>query len=524
MITPPIFMMQIFDKVITSKSLETLLMLLIMMIWIFFIMWLLEFIRSRIMGRVCSKIEMKLSDRIYMSIFKHSAETGERANSQYMGDLQQIRTFLTGHTFFAMLDGPWIVFFLILLFMFNIWYGLFAIGMILIFIVIALLNDRFSKNHIEDSNRYSLESAYILNSQVQNPEVVQSMGLYGNLRKRWAIKINAYYRAQENLTDQFSVWENISKTLKLASMTLMSALGALLIVQGEITPGMLIAGGLLLGKTIMPIDALIHSWKPLDNFKSSIDRVDTLLADFPAEEKKTKMPLPQASLKVENLTLVAPKAEKHVIEDLSFSLVAGDVLGIVGPSASGKSSLARALTGLWEPKSGHVRLDGTDLCHWNMVDLGEHIGYLPQDTALFEGSVTENIARFGEQDDEEVVSAAKLAGVHDMIQYLPGGYDTQVGNLGYGLSGGQRQRIALARAFYKKPKLIVLDEPNANLDSKGELALMRAIVNMKVAGSITILITHRPRVLEVTDKVMVIKDGKLVTIAPYAELKGKVEI
>lgn len=521
MLVPPIYMMQVFDKVVQSKSLETLAMLVLIVLWMFLIMWLLEMIRSRIMGRVCSRIESRLTDRLYLIIFQHASESGEKASSQPVGELMQIRQFLTGHTFFALLDAPWVIFFILTLFLFNLWYGLFAIGMLIIYAIIALLNHKATKNIIEDSNRYFLESSYIMNSQIQNPEVAQTMGLYQNLKHKWMVKNDLFLKAQRGLGDQESIFGNLSKTLKLAQMTMMVSLGAILIVDNEITAGMLIAGGLLMARVIMPIDAAIHSWKPMDQFFNSLESIDRFLADYAKMDDKTSLPEPAAHLILEKVSLIPPTAEDEVIKDISLQFLPGQVIGVVGPSASGKSSLARALVGIWKPTEGHVRLDHADLSQWDSEDLGKYIGYLPQETALFEGTVSENISRFGELDDEKVVSAAKLAGVHEMILHLPEGYDTQVGNLGVALSGGQRQRIALARAFYDRPKLVVLDEPNANLDESGEHALMRAIVNMKMAGSIVVVITHRPKVLEVTDVVINIVEGRLNAMDTFDKIPEK---
>lgn len=351
-------------------------------------------------------------------------------------------------------------------------------------------------------------------NQLRNAEAIEAMGMLEPIRLRWLKLHESMLNAQSVASERASVISGISKGLRIALQSLVLGLGAWLVVRNEITAGMMIAGSILMGRALAPVELLISSWKGFVSARSSYARLDALLSTFPERPAGLRLPAPQGNVTLEGVSAAPPAMQRPVLLNVSFSLRAGEVLGVIGPSASGKSTLARLLVGVWPALGGKVRLDGVDLFAWNKDEVGPYIGYLPQDIELFEGSVAENIARFGNIDDGKVVEAARLAGVHDMILRFPAGYDTPIGADGVMLSGGQRQRIALARAVYGNPALVVLDEPNSNLDDLGEQALVGAVRTLKARGVTVVLITHRTSIIGVVDRLLVLREGQVALFGP----------
>ena len=509
MLTPPMYMLQLYDRVVTSRSLSTLFFLTLIVMILFVMMGIFEVLRSRILIVFATQLDKTLSERVYDAIFKLSSRHPGRVSSQAMSDLNAIKQYMSTNGIFAFLDAPWLPIYILILFLFHPAYGWFALASAIVLFGIALLNENATKNGLKKSNESNRAAMRLIDMNLRNTEVINAMGMNEALKKNWKERHKAFLDSHALSSAEAGLYSNISKTMRVMSQSLMLGLGAYLVVMMEVTPGMMIAGSIIMGRALAPLDLLIASWKQYKNTRESYERLDKFLADFPVERDKLSLPNPQGSIACEAVTLVPPGAKAASLMGVSFELKAGDMCALIGPSAAGKSSLARAVLGIWPLAHGVVRIDGADINQYYSDALGQHVGYVPQDVELFEGTVAENIARFGEIDSEAIVEAAKKANVHEMILRLPDGYDTKLGAGGMSLSGGQRQRVALARALYKNPKIIVLDEPNASLDEEGEKALYSSLLEIKGKATI-ILITHKLNVLQAVDKIAVLQAGKLV--------------
>jgi len=509
MLVPPLYMLQLYDRVITSRSEGTLYMLTAIVVVLFITMALLEIIRSKILVKVGNKLDSILSQRIFNSLFDMANKHPGKASSMPLSDLTSIRQFMTGNGLFAFFDAPWIPIYIAVLFMFHPAFGYFAIFAAIVLVIFTILNEYSTKEKLAQANTLSRASTMYVDSNLRNAEVINAMGMKANIQGIWKEKYYGFLNAQNEASNKAGIWANISKSTRMLFQSLMLGLGGYLAIKNEVSPGMMIAGSIIMGRALAPLDLIINSWKGFSSARTSYSRLDSLLEDFPKDKEYMPLPAPKGEVLLEGVMVIPPNAKQPSIRGLSMKIDVGDVVGIVGPSAAGKSSLARVILGLWPLAAGKARLDKADISQWDKEDLGKYIGYLPQDIELFEGSVSQNIARFAEIDSIKVVEAAKKAGVHEMILRLPDGYDTRIGAGGASLSGGQRQRIGFARAIYDKPVLIVLDEPNSNLDEQGELALVRAIQILKAEGTTVILITHRPNILQVTNKLAVVKQGVL---------------
>ena len=503
------YMLQLYDRVVTSRSLSTLFFLTLIVMILFVMMGIFEVLRSRILIVFATQLDKTLSERVYDAIFKLSSRHPGRVSSQAMSDLNAIKQYMSTNGIFAFLDAPWLPIYILILFLFHPAYGWFALASAIVLFGIALLNENATKNGLKKSNESNRAAMRLIDMNLRNTEVINAMGMNEALKKNWKERHKAFLDSHALSSAEAGLYSNITKTIRMMSQSLMLGLGAYLVVMMEVTPGMMIAGSIIMGRALAPLDLLIASWKQYKNTRESYERLDKFLADFPVERDKLSLPNPQGAIACEAVTLVPPGAKAPSLMGVSFELKAGDMCALIGPSAAGKSSLARAVLGIWPLAHGVVRIDGADINQYYSDALGQHVGYVPQDVELFEGTVAENIARFGEIDSEAIVEAAKKANVHDMILRLPDGYDTKLGAGGMSLSGGQRQRVALARALYKNPKIIVLDEPNASLDEEGEKALYSSLLEIKGKATI-ILITHKLNVLQAVDKIAVLQAGKLV--------------
>ncbi len=519
MLLPAVYMLQLYDRVIPSGSESTLVMLTLIVMFLFVTLGALEWVRSIILVRVSTKIETLLNDRLYGIAFKQSLYSGgQRASSQPLDDLTALRQFLTGPGLFAFFDAPWIPLYIAVMFMFHAWIGWMAIITAVILIILAVLNEKATSGLLAAANGLSMKNSAQINKNLVNAEVIESMGMLANLRARWHESANQVLAMQSEASSRAGLLTSTSKTIRVSSQSLILGLGAYLAIQHEISPGSMIAGSILLGRALAPIDQMIGTWKGFVSARLQYKRIDELLLNVPADEEKMSLPDPKGHLSVEAVFVTPPGAKVPAVKGANFIVPVGVVVGVIGPSGAGKSTLARALLGIWPAASGKVRLDGADVFAWDRMELGPHIGYLPQDVELFEGSISENVARFSDVDPEAVVRACKKADVHDMVLRLPEGYDTVIGPGGGTLSGGQRQRIGLARAMYGSPCVIVLDEPNSNLDDQGESALAAALVTLKAEQVTVIVITHRRNILNVVDNLLVMKEGQVVA---YGE-KGQV--
>ncbi|MCK0163722.1 type I secretion system permease/ATPase [Marinobacter sp. S6332] len=510
MLVPAIYMLQVYDRALGSRSEATLIMLTVILVGLFITLALLQMVRSAILVRVGNNIDKQLGGKIFSAMFKQAIDNPERQGAQPLTDLTTLRQYLTGQGPIAFFDGPWLPIFVAVLFVFHTWYGVFSIIAALILIALAYANEKLTGAMLANAGKASIQSTQYASSCLRNAEVVHAMGMENNLKERWGKRHTDFLLNQGVASDRAGILTNASKTLRMLFQSLMLGLGVYLAIEQEITSGMVIAGSILMGRALAPLDLMIGSWKGFSSARSAYGRLQDLFRTYHSDKQSMPLPEPEGSLSVESLVVVPPGAQAPALRGIGFGLDKGDMLAIVGPSAAGKSSLARALLGVWPVANGTVRLDGADVHQWNKDELGPHIGYLPQDIELFEGTISENICRFREVDPQKVVAAAKLAGVHELILRLPNGYDTPIAVVGGVLSGGQRQRIGLARAVYGNPSLVVLDEPNSNLDDQGENALLAALEALKHRGVTVVLITHRKPILRLVDKMLVLSDGQAV--------------
>ena len=518
MLVPSIYMLQVYDRVLSSQNETTLAMLSLMVVGFFVFIGLLEVVRSFIVIRIGSQLERRFNLRVYQAAFERNLFKGEGNAGQSLGDLTHIRQFVTGPALFAFFDAPWFPVYLFVIYLFNVWLGVLATAGALLLIALACLNEYMTKKPLGEAAGVSQQSSRLATSHLHNAETIQAMGMLGSLRKRWFQVHSRFLGLQNQASDTGAVISSLSKTLRLCLQSLVLGLGALLVIKGDMTAGMMIAGSILMGRVLSPIDQLIAVWKQWSGAKLAYRRLDALLQAFPPSDDAMALPAPKGQITFEQVSAGPPGQRTATLHMVNFNLGAGEVLGVLGASGSGKSTLARVLVGVWPTLGGTVRLDGADIHRWNRDQLGPYIGYLPQDIELFSGSIAENIARFSEADAQKVVAAAQQAGVHEMILRLPQGYDTQLGEDGSGLSGGQKQRVALARAMYGTPSLVVLDEPNSNLDTVGEAALASAIAQLKAQGTTVVLVTHRSSVLAQADKLLVLNEGRLQAFGPSQDV------
>lgn len=507
MLTAPLYMLQVYDRVVTSRSTETLFYLTLIMLFMFGLMGLLEWVRSRLLVRVGNRLEQKLSQRIYSAMFEQGVKVPAQRNPQPLGDMTSLRQFMTGNGLFAFFDAPWLPIYIGILFLFHPAFGWFSIGAAIILLIVAILNEKGTKKPLTEAGTLNIRAQNLASSNLNNTEVLHAMGMLPGIRSRWYEKHQLFLSKQTEASDKAGIYSNLSKVLRMIFQSLILGLGAWYVVQNEMSAGMMIAGSILMGRALAPMDLLISSWGGFNSARTAYSRLNTMLTDFPAVQTRMSLPAPKGKVRVESLVIYPPGSQNPSLRNVNMELQPGTHLAVVGPSAAGKSSLARAMLGLWPAAAGVVRIDGAEIDHYNREELGPYLGYLPQDIELFEGTIAENIARFGDVDPGKVVEAAKKAGVHELVLQLPSGYDTHIGSTHGALSGGQRQRIGLARALYGTPKLIVLDEPNSNLDEQGEQALAEALKQLKQEEVTVILVSHRPALLRHVDQIMVLKDG-----------------
>ena len=515
MLVPVIYMLQVYDRVVSSGSYSTLAMLTLLMVALTAALGGFEWVRSMILIAASNRIEKNLRRRVSDATFKRALLTGGAvSNSQPLSDLSSLRQFLTGNGLFAFFDAPWFPIYVFVMFMFHPLFGYAAIFAGIVMVALAYTTEKVTSKKLQDANSQSNWINNQVNGTLKNSEVIAAMGMADDLRHRQEKRFDQVLTLQTDASRSAGLLQSLSKTFRMVMQSLLLGLGALLALRQEISPGMMIAGSLLLGRALAPIDMLVGTWKGFTLARSQYDRLGQLLNQIPKDADTMSLPAPTGKLSAEQVMVVPPGSKNIVVRGVNMELNAGEALGIVGPSASGKSCLARALLGIWPTYSGKVRLDGADIFAWDRTELGPYIGYLPQDIELFDGSISENICRFGDVDPDKVVEAARTAGVHDLILHLPQGYDTVIGGSGGILSGGQRQRIGLARAIYGSPKYLVLDEPNSNLDDQGERELVEAIRRIKSEGATVIIITHRTMVLQCVDKILVMRDGAASHFGP----------
>lgn len=513
-LTPSIYMLQVYDRVLASRSEFTLIVLTVLVVGLFGLMAVLENFRSAVLIRVGNALDEVLSKRVFTAAFERNLRLGGGNAAQAMTDLTQLRQFATSNGLFAFLDAPWLPIYIIVIYFFHPWLGAFSLAAAILLAFMALVSDRVSKVPLAESNQAAIASNQYVNSNLRNAEVIEAMGMLPNLMRRWYRLQAKMLERQSYASDKAASTVALTKMIRLTLQSGILGFGAFLVLEGQATPGIMIAASILMGRALAPVELLIGSWKGFVSAKASYQRLVELLAEHPVRDIGMALPRPRGILTAENVYVTPPRAQAAVLKGLNFTFGPGEIIGIIGPSASGKSTLARTMVGIWPSQVGKMRLDGVDIYQWNKFEVGPAIGYLPQDVELFDGTIAENICRFGDVDSEKVIAAAKACGLHEMILHFPQGYDTRIGEAGGALSGGQRQRIALARSIYDTPAFLVLDEPNSNLDDMGEVALVNAVVEMKRRGSTVVLITHRTSVLRAVDKLMLLRDGQVQLFGP----------
>ncbi|MBK7954026.1 MAG: type I secretion system permease/ATPase [Candidatus Accumulibacter sp.] len=518
MLTPSIYMLQIYDRALGSNNVTTLLMLTLITLALFALMALLEWIRTMVLVRVGARLDLDVNGRVFDATFERNLRQAGQNPAQALNDLASMRQTLTGAGLIALTDAPWMPIYLIVIFMLHVQLGIFALVGVLLLVILAVINERVSAAPLGEAQKLAMAANVQANNHLRNAEVIEAMGMLPAIRARW-FKLHQKFLVQQALaSDRAGVLNAVTRFARISMQSLALGFGALLAIEGEMTAGMMIAGSILVGRALAPVETLIGNWKPLVSARAAYGRLTELLQVYPARVAGMPLPRPLGAVLVENAATAAPGSRALILKNVNFSLKAGEVVAVVGPSASGKSTLARLLVGVWPPLAGSVRLDGAEIFKWNKDELGPYLGYLPQDIELFDGTVAENIARFGEIDSDKVLAAAQAAGVHELILLLPKGYDTPLGDSGSALSGGQKQRIGLARALYGDPALIVLDEPNSNLDDQGELALAETIRRLKAKQRTVVLITHRLTTLAVADSILVLHEGTVKAHGPREQV------
>lgn len=522
MLTVPLYMLQVFDRVLASRSIETLVMLTIVAAGAFVVMAALEVVRSWVLLRITTRLDLAMGGEALKASIA-SALRGTGHSVQALRDVSQLRSFLTGSGILALFDAPWTLIFIFVIYLFHPLLGTVALVGAVVLFVLALINELATRGPLTRANSASLTALKTAEAGTRNADVVEAMGMAPGLLVRWMAQNAEVLHLQLKASTRTGYLSSAARFARLIVQIAVFGFGAYLVIEQQITPGVMIAAALLMARALSPVERAITVWHSLVSARAAYRRLNELLTAVPGREVAMDLPRPQGRLAVEKLVFYAPGGSNPILKGLSFTLEPGQTLGIIGPTAAGKSTLAKLIVGSWQPAVGNVRLDGADVYTWDREDFGRHVGYLPQDVELFAGSVRDNIARFGERDPETVVKATQMARVHEMILQLPSGYETEIGEGGEILSGGQRQRIALARAMLGDPRLLVLDEPNANLDSLGEKALLEALLEAKAAGITVVIITHRRSILDIVDKILVLSNGTVEMFGQRTEVMQRLQ-
>jgi ATP-binding cassette subfamily C exporter for protease/lipase len=514
MLAPTLYMLQVFDRVMVSQSELTLLALSLITLFLFGVMAFAEWMRSRVLVRAGVRLDEKLSSRIFNASFDAYLNQSGGTPPRAFGDLIQVRQFLTGNGIFAFFDTPWVPIYIAVLFILHPALGVMAIVFALIQAALTWWGHRSAVAPSEAATKASGDVTAYLQSKLRNSEALEPMGMVGNLQRHWLDRHQAYLELNSHAQGVTHRITAVSKFIRYTQQSLALGMGALLVIDGQLSPGAMIAANVLTNRALAPIDMLVSVWRSFIGAREAFYRIETLLGQYPERDVALKRVAPRGDVTLSNVFAMAPRRQSPILKGIDLVAHPGTVTVVLGPSGSGKSTLARVIVGIWPNVTGNVLLDDMPIQGWDRIELGPHIGYLPQDIELFEGTIAENIARFSELDSANVINAARSAGLHEMILRLPKGYDTPIGEAGNLLSGGQRQRVGLARAVYGNPKLVVLDEPNANLDDQGEAALMNTVRELRSKGKTVILITHRPGAIAAADQLILLNDGQVAMSGP----------
>lgn len=521
MLTPTVYMLQVYDRVLVSRSELTLLFISVIAVYLFGMSALAEFLRARLLIRMGVRFDRAVSPMVFEASYRKHLNPHEANPSGVFSDLTELRQFLTGQGLFVLFDMPWVLVYVTVLFFLHPFLGVCALVFGVMLGLTVALSQRYTHAPHERLTQAYKDSHQFLEQKLRNVEVVEAMGMFAGLQQRWKVRHDVSMALYSNTQRTQHVLTSWTKFLRYTMQSLSLGAGALLVIQGELSPGAMIAANVLMSKALAPIDALTSSWKSMVGAVAAFWRLDDLMREAPQQPAHTARPEVRAVLRVQDLVATTPERQRPILHGVSFEAWPGSLTVVLGHSGSGKSTLARVLLGIWPDYQGQVHWGAVPMADFDRVALGPHVGYLPQDVELFDGTVSQVIARMQEVDAEAVIAAAKSADLHGMILRLPQGYDTPIGEGGLVLSGGQRQRIGLARAIYGRPDLVVLDEPNANLDDVGQAALANVLAELKARGCIAVLITHRPDVLDMADQVLVMADGQVQYLGPPQQMKKR---
>jgi PrtD family type I secretion system ABC transporter len=519
----PLYMLQVYDRVLSSRNLMTLLFLTIIAVFLYLVYGSLEGLRSRVLVRGGARFENVLRTPLFETTF--AAMLGRKTGTveaQPFRDADVVREFVTGSAMLAFFDLPWVPLFIAASFLLHPIFGWLATGSGILTLIFTIINEYSTKKLLHRATQASISAHADVSATLRNSEVMRAMGMTPGLKDRWAERRDEQIVWQAVASDRGSALMAGLKSFRQIVQVLILGVGGYLVLEGELSAGGIVAASIIVGRALAPIELAVSQWKVFQGARGAWGRLQDLFRQIPQNQLRMPLPAPKGDIRVEQIVAAAPGERTPILRGVSFQIEKGDALAVIGPSAAGKSSLIRVLLGVWPAHAGTVRFDGFEVNHWNPNDLGPHIGYLPQDVELFAGTVAQNIARFREAEHGDVISAAELAGVHEMVQHMPNGYDTQIGEGGHALSGGQRQRVGLARALFGKPAIVVLDEPNANLDSTGESALVAAIRYLKQAGSTVIFVTHKTNMLTLADKVLLMEQGAVRLYGERDEVLAKI--
>ena len=524
MFVGPLYMLQVYDRVLASRNENTLLMITGIAVLLLITYGFLEFIRSKMLVRAGLQFDDMLANPAFNRVVRKQLAAPNSGAHATLQDVDRVREFLTGQGILAFFDAPWVPLFLALCFAFHPWLGFVATGGALIIFVLALTNEFATRGLLQDAGNANIGAAHFVNTTVQNAEVIRALGMEKPLTNRWLKQHDDVLAAQAKASGRAGAIMASTKFVRMSLQIAILGTGAYLAIHQQISPGIMIAASIVMGRALAPVEQAVGQWKQFVAARQAHKRLTDIFAALDDEEDRMQLPAPKGNLAVQNLFATAPGTKTALLKGVSFSVTQGEILAVIGPSGSGKSTLVRHIVGAMQPASGAVRLEGTELHHWDPDQLGRYMGYMPQDVKLFRGSVAENISRFlNDVQDSEIVAAATLSGAHDMIQTLSDGYDTDVGDGGNALSGGQRQRVGLARAIFREPSLIVLDEPNSNLDSMGEQALIACIQELKKRGKTVVLVTHKTNLLALSDKALMLVNGAVEKFGPTREIFGQAQ-
>jgi PrtD family type I secretion system ABC transporter len=517
MFATPLYMLQVYDRVLTSRNEMTLVMLTILAVSALAVFGILELVRSRVLVRTGQRLDNLLSSQTFLSAFKAALSDQRGGHAQALRDLDQVRDFLSGAGLIALCDAPWVPLFIGLIFLFHPVLGLVALAAATVIFALATANEFATRAPLRAASRASNKAHTFAETTLRNAQAAAPMGMMPNLIRHWQAQHQTVIRQQSEASDRAGLILSTSKAVRMIFQVAILGAGGYLVLQEATTPGTMIAASIVMGRALAPVEQAVGQWRNFVNARTAYDRLRQTLRAVQTPSGMS-LPAPSGRVTAERVTVVPPGGTTPVVRGVSFEVAAGEFFGIIGPSGAGKSSLARTLLGVWRPAAGTVRLDGADISDWDDSELGPYIGYLPQDIELFDGTVAQNIARFGRIDYEQVVLAAKTAGAHETILRLADGYDTEVGPGGAALSGGQKRAVGLARALYGDVRFVVLDEPNANLDHDGEQFVLSALDKLKSAGVTTVVITHRVQLLRAADRIMSLQEGSITALGSRDEV------